>query len=231
MSILAWFRGLFGKPTKKRQAVDNEGMYVGRDRPQHKQYYTLPQPGKLNELEVRFILGRFATSEASQVARKLNKMGYLTPRGKKWNINTVNYWRLSDSERQTKRVKSLDYFRNRPRKMDNADETAKNSGLQTAVYNWPPAGMTSERTARKVATDLAKMGLNTTAIAAVMNHHGLLTPRGKKWTAERAQYWAQNNGQLERRREYWRKRDKANRQRQTVIFRNADLRPRQNGVN
>ena len=131
MSILAWFRGLFGKPTKKRQVVDNNRVYTA---PQYRRYDTFPKPGKLNELEVRFILSRFATSEASQVARKLNKMGYLTPRGKKWTAQTVYYWRQSDEI------------------------------------------------------------LNT-------------------------------------RREYWRQHNRKRRQPQTVIFRNADLRPRQNGVN
>lgn len=131
MSILAWFRGLFGRPTKKRQIVDNENIYKAR---QYRRYDTLPQPGKLNELEVRFILSCFATSTPKQVARKLNKMGYLTPRGKKWNVQTVRYWK-------------------------------------------------------------------------------------------------QSNQTLEKRREYWREYDKKRRQPQTVIFRNAELRQRQNGIN
>lgn len=131
MSILAWFRGLFGRPTKKRQTIDNDRVNIAS---QYRRYDTLPQPGKLNELEVRFILSRFATSKALQVARKLNKMGYLTPRGKKWNAQTVRYWK-------------------------------------------------------------------------------------------------QSNQTLEKRREYWREYDKKRRQPQTVIFRNADLRPRQNGIN
>jgi len=131
MSILAWFRGLFGRPTKKRQTVDNENIYKAR---QYFRYDTLPRPGKLNELEVRFILSRFATSTPKQVARKLNNMGYLTPRGKKWNVQTVRYWK-------------------------------------------------------------------------------------------------QSNQTLEKRREYWREYDKKRRQPQTVIFRNAELRQRQNGIN
>lgn len=128
MSILAWFRGLFGKPTKKRQAVDNEGMYEGRDRPQHKQYYTLPQPGKLNELEVRFILGRFATSEASQVARKLNKMGYLTPRGKKWNSGSIRYWRQTEQELEKRREYCRQYIGN------TTENANKRKQPQTVIY-------------------------------------------------------------------------------------------------
>ena len=142
MSILAWFRGLFGKPTKKRQRVDTQRIYATYLQDPNAKVYvngvkletTMPKPGPLTEADVRFVLERFARSEASQVARKLNKMGYLTPRGKKWNTKTVYYWRQSDEV------------------------------------------------------------LNT-------------------------------------RREYWRKHNRKRRQPQTVIFRNADLRPRQNGVN
>lgn len=228
MSLLAWFRGLFGRPTKKRQTVDNENVYIA---PKYRRYNTLPQPGRLNELEVRFILSRFATSTPSQVARKLNKMGYLTPRGRKWTQFTVNYWRLTDTERLLRVQKSLErYQKNTQVKSDKKDDV-KDLGLQTAVYNWPKAGQLSTRTARKVATDLSKMGLSSPAIASVMNYHGLLTPKGSKWTAERAQYWSQADETLQKRRQYWRDRDKTRRQPQTMIFRNADLRPRQNGVN
>ena len=113
MSILAWFRGLFGRPTKKRQIVDNENIYKAR---QYFRYDTLPRPGKLNELEVRFILSRFATSTPKQVARKLNKMGYLTPRGKKWSYNTVIYWRQSEQELQAKRERFRQYWGNKNKK-------------------------------------------------------------------------------------------------------------------
>lgn len=142
MSILAWFRGLFGKPTKKRQRVDTQSIYATYlQDPTAKVYVngvklepTMPKPGPLTEADVRFVLERFATSTPKQVARKLNKLGYLTPRGKKWTAQTVRYWKLP-------------------------------------------------------------------------------------------------NQTLEKRREYWRQYDKKRRQPQTVIFRNADLRPRQNGVN
>lgn len=229
MSILAWFRGLFGKPTKKRQVIDNEHIYTA---PKYRRYDALPQPGKLNELEARFILTKFATSTPSQVARKLNKMGYLTPRGRKWTQFTAYYWRLTDTERLLRVQKSLEHYQKnkRVKSYKKADVTLQ-KGLQTAVYNWPKAGQISARTARKVATDLSKMGLTSPAIAAVMNHHGLLTPKGSKWTAERAQYWSQADETLQKRRQYWRDRDKTRRQQQTVIFRNADLRPRQNGIN
>lgn len=243
MSILTWFRGLFGKPSKKRQVVDNDIVYVDyiTDKyPNAKVYKNgtkwqkitdFPPRGPLNEDQAKFMLARFATSTDKQVARKLNKLGYLTPRGKQWAQSTVKYWRLSEAERQTKREKSLDYFKNKPYHKNRSNNDVKNSGLQTAVYIWPKAGRVSSKTARKVTTDLAKMGLKTPAIAAVMNHHGLLTPKGKMWTAERAQYFCQDNQQLERRRQYWRDRDKTNKQPQTMIFRTAQMRPRQNGVN
>lgn len=128
MSLLAWFRGLFGRPTKKRQTVDNNTIYAIYEQDpnarvfvngvkheplkQYRRYDTFPKPGKLNELEVRFILSKFATSEASQVARKLNKMGYLTPRGKKWNAQTVYYWRQSDEILNARRQ----YWRQQNRK-------------------------------------------------------------------------------------------------------------------
>lgn len=133
MSILAWFRGLFGRPTKKRQTVDNENVYIA---PKYRRYDTLPQPGRLNELEVRFILSRFATSEASQVARKLNKMGYLTPRGKKWNVGSVSYWRQSEQELQAKRERCREYdkTRRKPRQPQtvifrNADLRQRQNGI------------------------------------------------------------------------------------------------------
>lgn len=132
MSILAWFRGLFGKPSKKRQVVDNDTIYatylqdpnarvfvngVMVEKPkQYRRYDVLPQPGKLNELEVRFILSKFATSTPSQVARKLNKMGYLTPRGKKWNANSVIYWRKPEQvlEQMRKRFRENSRKRRQP---------------------------------------------------------------------------------------------------------------------
>lgn len=144
MGILAWFRGLFGKPTKKRQVVDNDTVYaIYEQDPNARIFFNgvkwekitdWPPLGPLNEDQAKFMFARLATSTPSQVARKLNKMGYLTPRGKKWNAQTVRYWK-------------------------------------------------------------------------------------------------QSNQTLEKRREYWRQYDKKRRQPQTVIFRNADLRPRQNGVN
>lgn len=130
MSILAWFRGLFGKPTKKRQVVDNEHTYTA---PKYRRYDTLPQPGKLNELEVRFILSRFATSEASQVARKLNKMGYLTPRGKKWNNGSVRYWR--QTEQKLQKIRERMAIQNKKRKQPqtvifrNADLRQRQNGI------------------------------------------------------------------------------------------------------
>ena len=129
MSILAWFRGLFGKPTKKRQVVDNKGTYVPSET-QFKQYYRLPQPGKLNELEVRFILGRFATSEASQVARKLNKMGYLTPRGKKWNSGSIRYWRQTEQELELTRERCREYDRNRRKRRQPQTVIFRNADLR-----------------------------------------------------------------------------------------------------
>lgn len=107
MSILAWFRRLFGKPTKKRQVVDNEHIYTA---PKYRRYDTLPKPGKLNELEVRFILSRFATSTPKQVARKLNKMGYLTPRGHKWTVHSVKYWDRTEKQIAENRKKKLKYW-------------------------------------------------------------------------------------------------------------------------
>ena len=128
MSILAWFRGLFGKPSKKRQVIDNDTIYAIYEQDpnarvfvngvkheplkQYRRYDVLPQPGKLNELEVRFILGKFATSTDKQVARKLNKMGYLTPRGKMWDSNRVAYWRQSPETLKAKREQSLKHWHN-----------------------------------------------------------------------------------------------------------------------
>lgn len=130
MSILAWFRGLFGKPSKKRQVIDNERVYTA---PQYRRYDTLPKPGKLNELEVRFILSRFATSEASQVARKLNKMGYLTTRGRKWTEYGVNYWRKSDKELKQHREYCTEYNRKRKQPQTvifrNADLRPRQNGV------------------------------------------------------------------------------------------------------
>lgn len=125
MSILAWFRGLFGKPTKKRQRVENK-RYIKLNE--------LPPIGILTEQNARRLIETWPNVSVKQIARKLNQMGYLTPRGKKWRENTVRYWRQSE---------------------------------QT----------------------------------------------------------------LSKRRAYWKQYDKTRRQPQTVIFRNADLRPRQNGVN
>jgi len=130
MSILAWFRGLFGRPTKKRQTVDKEKVYKA---PKYRRYDTLPQPGRLNELEVRFILSRFATSEASQVARKLNKMGYLTPRGKKWNANSVIYWRKPEQVLEVMRKRFRENSRKRRQSQTmifrNADLRPRHNGI------------------------------------------------------------------------------------------------------
>lgn len=105
MSVLAWFRGLFGKPSKKRQVVDNDIVYVGyiTDKyPNAKVYKNgtkwqkitdFPPPGPLNEDQAKFMFARFATSTDKQVARKLNKLGYLTKRGNSWTENRVKYWK------------------------------------------------------------------------------------------------------------------------------------------
>lgn len=149
MSILAWFRGLFGKPTKKRQVIDNNTIYAIYEQDpnarvfvndvkheplkQYRRYDTLPKPGKLNELEVRFILSRFATSEASQVARKLNKMGYLTTRGRKWTEYGVNYWRKSDKQLKQHREYCTEYNRKRKQPQTvifrNADLRPRQNGV------------------------------------------------------------------------------------------------------
>ncbi len=149
MSLLAWFRGLFGKPTKKRQTVDNNTIYAIYEQDpnarvfvngvkheplkQYRRYDTLPQPGRLNELEVRFILSRFATSEASQVARKLNKMGYLTPRGKKWNQGSVWYWRQTEQKLQKirERISKQNSKRKQPQPVifRNADLRQRQNGI------------------------------------------------------------------------------------------------------
>lgn len=120
MSILAWFRGLFGKPTKKRQRVDTQRIYATYlQDPTAKVYVngvkiepTMPKPGPLTEADVRFVLERFATSTPKQVARKLNKLGYLTPRGKKWSAKTVYYWKQSDEKVKKRR----EYFKQHNRK-------------------------------------------------------------------------------------------------------------------
>jgi hypothetical protein len=127
MSLLAWFRGLFGRPTKKRQIVDNEKVYIA---PQYRRYDTFPKPGKLNELEVRFILSRFATSTLLQIARKLNKMGYLTPRGKKWNVGSVSYWRKSEQELQAKRERCREYDRTRRKPRQPRNVIFRNADLR-----------------------------------------------------------------------------------------------------
>lgn len=127
MSILAWFRGLFNKPTKKRQVIDNERGYTA---PQYRRYDTFPKPGKLNELEVRFILSRFATSTHKQVARKLNKMGYLTPRGKKWSYDTVSYWRQTEQELQITRERCREYDQNRRKKRQPQTVIFRNADLR-----------------------------------------------------------------------------------------------------
>ena len=128
MNLLAWFHGLFGKPTKKRQVVDNDRVYIA---PQYRRYDTFPKPGKLNELEVRFILSRFATSKSEQVARKLNKMGYLTPRGKKWSYDTVNYWRQTEQELQIKRERCREYDRTRRKRRQPQTVIFRNADLRS----------------------------------------------------------------------------------------------------
>lgn len=142
MSILAWFRGLFDTPKKKRQAVVNQMIYATYLQDPNAKVYVngikfeqrMPDPGPLTEQNARRLIEIWPNVNVKQIARKLNQMGYLTPRGKKWRENTVRYWRQSE---------------------------------QT----------------------------------------------------------------LSKRRAYWKQYDKTRRQPQTVIFRNADLRPRQNGVN
>lgn len=146
MSLLAWFRGLFGRPTKKRQTVDNNTIYAIYEQDpnarvfvngvkheplkQYRRYDTFPKPGKLNELEVRFILSRFATSTLLQVARKLNKMGYLTPRGKKWNVGSVSYWRKSEQELQAKRERCREYDRTRRKPRQPRNVIFRNADLR-----------------------------------------------------------------------------------------------------
>lgn len=118
MSILAWFRGLFGKPTKKRQRVDTQRIYATYlQDPTAKVYVngvklepTMPKPGPLTEADVRFVLERFATSTPKQVARKLNKLGYLTPRGKTWSVNRVLYWKQSPQTLQARRENNRNYW-------------------------------------------------------------------------------------------------------------------------
>ena len=146
MSILAWFRGLFGKPTKKRQVIDNDTIYAIYEQDpnarvfvngvkheplkQYRRYDAFPKPGKLNELEVRFILSRFATSTPKQVARKLNKMGYLTPRGKKWSYDTVSYWRQTEQELQITRERCREYDRNRRKRRQPQTVIFRNADLR-----------------------------------------------------------------------------------------------------
>lgn len=138
MSILAWFRGLFGKPTKKRQRVDNKRIYATYlQDPTAKVYVngvklepTMPKPGPLTEADVRFILGRFATSTPKQVARKLNKMGYLTPRGKKWSYDTVNYWRQTEQELQITRERCREYDRTRRKRRQPQTMIFRNADLR-----------------------------------------------------------------------------------------------------
>lgn len=113
MSILAWFRGLFGKPTKKRQRVDNKRIYATYlQDPTAKVYVNgvkwqkitdWPPLGPLNEDQAKFMFAQFATSTPTQVARKLNKLGYLTTRGKKWNAQTVRYWKLPNQTLEKRR--------------------------------------------------------------------------------------------------------------------------------
>lgn len=113
MSILAWFRGLFVKPTKKSQRVDNKRVYatylqdptakVYKNGVKWQKTTDWPPLGPLNEDQAKFMFARFATSTPSQVARKLNKMGYLTPRRKKWNAQTVRYWKLSNQTLEKRR--------------------------------------------------------------------------------------------------------------------------------
>lgn len=120
MSILAWFRGLFGKPTKKRQRVDTQRIYATYlQDPTAKVYVngvklesTMPKPGPLTEADVRFVLERFATSTPKQVARKLNKLGYLTPRGKTWNQGSVSYWRQTEQKLEKRREYCRQYIGN-----------------------------------------------------------------------------------------------------------------------
>lgn len=121
MSLLAWFRGLFGKLTKKRQRVDNKHIYATYlQNPTAKLYVngakleiTTPKPGPLTEADARFVMKRSATSTSKQVARKLNKLGYLTPRGKKWSYDTVNYWRQTEQQLQITRERCREYDKNR----------------------------------------------------------------------------------------------------------------------
>ncbi len=139
MSILAWFRGLFGKPTKKRQHVDNETFYRYLQDPNARVFVNgvkwqkitdWPPIGPLNEDQAKFMFARFATSTPSQVARKLNKMGYLTPRGKKWNVGSVSYWRKSEQELQAKRERCREYDRTRRKPRQPRNVIFRNADLR-----------------------------------------------------------------------------------------------------
>ena len=162
MSILAWFRGLFGKPTKKRQVVDTKRIYAT---------YTQDYVTCLQESTPKY-----------NTRRKCGKK-FVVENGVKWQ----------------------------------------------KITDWPPLGPLNEDQAKFM---FARFATSTPSqVARKLNKIGYLTPRGKKWTAQTVRYWRQSNQTLEKRREYWRQYDKKRRQPQTVIFRNADLRPRQNGIN
>lgn len=125
MSILAWFRGLFGRPTKKRQIVVSARRYV--------KMTDLPQRGALKEQDARRMVAMFPDLTYKQTARKLNAMGYLTPRKQKWTVQTVRYWRQTDEKLSKRRqyFREYDKFRRRPQTVifRNADLRPRHNGI------------------------------------------------------------------------------------------------------
>lgn len=118
MSLLAWFRGLFGKPTQKRQNIKKRRIYVKMN--------NLPPRGVLNEKQAREMVSMWPHLTDKQIARKLNAMEYLTTRGRRWTIHAVSYWKQTDEQLKAKRRQKLKYWHTIGKK--------KNKQPQTVIF-------------------------------------------------------------------------------------------------
>jgi hypothetical protein len=105
MGFLKFIRGLFTKPTQKRvKALKTKETikYIG--------IWERPPVGRLSYHDSERIVNEMSKyMNNKEVAKKLNKMGYMTPRGRKWNESSVFYWSLLEDNRQKRRERCKKY--------------------------------------------------------------------------------------------------------------------------
>jgi dissimilatory sulfite reductase (desulfoviridin) alpha/beta subunit len=103
MGFLKFIRGLFTKPTQKRvKALKTKETikYIG--------IWERPPVGRLSYHDSeRICLEMIKYMNANEVAKKLNKMGYLTGHGRKWTSQNV-YWHCN-KRRYNKATNRADY--------------------------------------------------------------------------------------------------------------------------